>query len=108
MTWGQRLIRIAEQAMEELARREFSVQRILELAYEAAAQGYWHVSIEPSRPVDLRQTETFKATAAQLVKHRLKLDWNIRYDRSGRNAYPVLTISWEHADSPGMPFSYRR
>lgn len=108
MTWGQRLIRIAEGATEELARTEFSIDRILALASEAAAAGYRSVAICPSRPVDPRATAAFQAVAAQLTKQRLRLDWHIRHDRAGRNAYSVLTVSWELADHDGFPFGIHR
>lgn len=108
MTWGQRLIRIAEQALEELARQEFSAQRILDIAREAAALGYAQVSIEPSRPVDLRRTAAYRETASELEKQRLQLDWKTRPDRSGLQIYPVLLVSWEHADKEGRPVVYRR
>lgn len=108
MTWGQRLIRIAEEAMEELARREFSIERILELATDAAALGYGSIAIAPSRPVDPRNTAAFREVAAELTKQRLRLDWQIRKDRSGRHTFSVLTVSWELADHAGFPFGAHR
>jgi hypothetical protein len=97
MTWGQKLIRLANQALEELAAEEFNVAAILEKARAFAAQGYKSCIIVPSRPVDIRHTSAFKTTREELERHRLRLIWESRIQPPHNEPYAVLLVSW--ADS---------
>lgn len=94
MTTGQRLLKTAGRALEGLAEREFSKERILDACREAAAKGYMQCQIRPSIPVDISLTEHMKVLRPQLEKDWLQLAW-IPHGMPGEIPYKVLEVRWD-------------
>lgn len=93
MTIGQRLIKTALKALEDLAAREFSREKILVACQEAAAKGLTSCLIKPSLPVDVSQTEYIKILKPQLEKEWLQLTW-LSHGLPGEPTYKVLEVRW--------------
>lgn len=96
MTIGQRLLKTASKALEDLAAREFSREAILSACRDSATQGFTSCRIRPSLPVDVTATAHMKALRADLEKERLQLAW-IPHGMPGEPSYKVLEVRWEGA-----------
>ena len=102
MTIGQRLLKTATKALEDLAEREFSREVILEACRDAAAKGFTSCRIRPSLPVDLATTEHMKVLRPELEKEWLQVAW-IPHGMPGEPLYKVLEVRWEGATRGSQP-----
>ncbi|WP_018902576.1 hypothetical protein [Rhizobium sp. 2MFCol3.1] len=93
MTIGQRLLKTATKALEELAKREFSRETVLEACRVAAAKGFMSCQMRPSVPVDLSNTTHAKELRAELEKEWLQLAW-LPQGLPGETPFKVLEIHW--------------
>ncbi len=93
MTIGQRLLRTARKAQEDLAAREFSREKIFAACQEAASKGLTSCLIKPSLPVDVSSTDFMKALRPALEKERLQVTW-LPHGLPGDPAYKVMEIRW--------------
>lgn len=94
MTIGQRLLKAADKALEELAAREFSRETVLEVCRAAAGKGFLQCQIRPSIPVDISSTEHMKALRLALEKDWLQITW-IPHATPGEPPYKVLEVRWD-------------
>lgn len=94
MTIGQRLMKTAAKALEELASREFSREVILEACREAAAKGFTYCQVRPSIPVDISATDHMKALRKEWEKEWLQLAW-IPHALPGEPPFKILEVRWD-------------
>lgn len=94
MTIGQRLLKTARKALEDLAAEEFSEKRLLEACQAAAGKGYLSCQVRPSIPVDVSETQHLKDVRAILQKQWIESSW-IPYGLPGETPYKILELRWE-------------
>lgn len=94
MTIGQRLMKTAAKALEELACREFGREVILKACHEAAAKGFTQCQVRPSIPVDVSTTYHIKALRKELEKEWLQLAW-IPHALPGEPPFKILEVRWD-------------
>lgn len=93
MTIGQKLAKTAIEALETLAKTEFSRENIVEACRVAAMQGFMSCDIKPSVPVDVSQTAAIKDITTELKKEWLEMAWIARAV-PGEPSYKILQVRW--------------
>lgn len=80
-------------AREDAAAEGFALEAVLLACTKAAQEGFDRVTISPPAPLDLRGTETWKATVAGLRERGFATEETSRMTDGGRVGWS-LTVSW--------------